>query len=237
MAGYREFQTGEVLTAANVNSFLMEQATMTFADAAARDAALASVLRAGLNVYLEDTDRLQYYDGTDWQNVPNESDVDAAGGLVAVKHVLKTDTFSASITAGDSEPITDLSITHAVAEAGNKVVLYAQIHGASGTNPQPRWGAGIAVDGVIFRGDADGTRRRVGGSTTNVRDIDDFTGSVITLAVVYEPPTTASAIYTAQIMSLATSTQNHYVNRTDTDGNTGDFGRGTSTLTLLEVKV
>ena len=159
------------------------------------------------------------------------------GGLVAVKHVLKTDTFSASLTAGDSEPITDLSITHAVAEAGNKVVLYAQIHGASGTGPQPRWGAGIAVDGVIFRGDADGTRRRVGGSTTNVKDINDFTGSVITLAVVYEPPTTASAIYTAQIMSLATSTQNHYVNRTDVDGNTGDFGRGTSTLTLLEVKV
>ena len=90
MAGYREFQTGEVLTAANVNSFLMEQATMTFADAAARDAALAEVLRAGLNVYLEDTDRLQYYDGTDWQNVPNESDVDAAGGFDSIMKITAT---------------------------------------------------------------------------------------------------------------------------------------------------
>ena len=66
MAGYREFLTGEVLSAANVNNFLMEQATMTFADDAARDAALASVLREGLLTYNLDTNRLEVYDGTDW---------------------------------------------------------------------------------------------------------------------------------------------------------------------------
>lgn len=66
MAGYREFQTGEVLTAANVNQFLMEQATMTFADAAARDAALAGVLREGLLTYNLDEGRLEVYDGTAW---------------------------------------------------------------------------------------------------------------------------------------------------------------------------
>jgi hypothetical protein len=32
VAGYREFLTGEVLTAANVNGFLMNQAVMVFAD-------------------------------------------------------------------------------------------------------------------------------------------------------------------------------------------------------------
>ena len=66
MAGYREFQTGEVLTAANVNGFLMEQAVMTFADDAARTAALAGVLREGMLSYNLDTARLEVYDGTDW---------------------------------------------------------------------------------------------------------------------------------------------------------------------------
>ena len=40
MAGFREFVTGEVLTAGNVMDFLQKQAVMKFADAAARDAAV-----------------------------------------------------------------------------------------------------------------------------------------------------------------------------------------------------
>jgi hypothetical protein len=66
VAGYREFQTGEVLTAANVNGFLMEQSIMTFADAAARDAALTAVLREGMLAYNLDTKALEVYDGTAW---------------------------------------------------------------------------------------------------------------------------------------------------------------------------
>ena len=66
MAGYREFVTGEVLTAANVNGFLMEQSVMTFADDAARDAALTAVLREGMLAYNLDTKALEVYDGTDW---------------------------------------------------------------------------------------------------------------------------------------------------------------------------
>ena len=66
MAGYREFQTGEVLTAANVNNFLMNQAVMVFADDAARDTALAGVLAEGMLTYNLDTKALEVYDGTDW---------------------------------------------------------------------------------------------------------------------------------------------------------------------------
>ena len=44
MAGFREFVTGEVLTAANVDDFLAKQAVMKFADAAARDAALGTAV-------------------------------------------------------------------------------------------------------------------------------------------------------------------------------------------------
>jgi hypothetical protein len=66
VAGYREFQTGEVLTAANVNGFLMNQAVMVFADDAARTTALSGVLTEGMLSYNLDTKALEVYDGTDW---------------------------------------------------------------------------------------------------------------------------------------------------------------------------
>jgi hypothetical protein len=66
VAGYREFVSGEVLTAVNVNDFLMEQSVMTFEDGTARDAALAAVLREGITIYNEATKRNEVYNGTAW---------------------------------------------------------------------------------------------------------------------------------------------------------------------------
>ncbi|HEY7823541.1 MAG TPA: hypothetical protein VIG24_11925, partial [Acidimicrobiia bacterium] len=66
MAGFREFVTGEVLTAANVDDFLMKQAVMLFADAAARTTALSGNLREGMVSYNLAEGRLEVYDGSDW---------------------------------------------------------------------------------------------------------------------------------------------------------------------------
>jgi hypothetical protein len=62
------FTAGEVLTAADVNSFLMNQAVMTFADAAARTSAIASPTE-GMITYLNSTDTLQFWSGTAWTNL------------------------------------------------------------------------------------------------------------------------------------------------------------------------
>ena len=55
-AGYKLFNTGDVLTAAQVNTYLQEQVVMVFANAAARTAALSGVLAEGMVSYLKDTD-------------------------------------------------------------------------------------------------------------------------------------------------------------------------------------
>jgi hypothetical protein len=68
-AGYKDFTTGEVLTAANVDNYLMEQTVMVFADAAARTTALASVLSEGMISYLKDTNATQYYSGSAWVSI------------------------------------------------------------------------------------------------------------------------------------------------------------------------
>ena len=64
-AGYRTFSAGEVLTAANVQTYLMDQAIPVFADATARDAAITSPAE-GQFAFLKDTDALQYYTGSAW---------------------------------------------------------------------------------------------------------------------------------------------------------------------------
>ena len=74
-AGYKLFQTGDVLTAAQVNTYLNEQTVMVFANAAARTSALTSVLAEGMVSYLQDTNSVEVYNGSSWVNVGNAGDI------------------------------------------------------------------------------------------------------------------------------------------------------------------
>jgi hypothetical protein len=74
-AGYKLFQTGDVLTAAQVNTYLNEQTVMVFANAAARTSALTSVLAEGMVSYLQDTNAVEVYNGSAWVGVSGTGDV------------------------------------------------------------------------------------------------------------------------------------------------------------------
>lgn len=76
-SGYKVFTAGEVLTAANVNNYLMDQSVMVFAGTAARGSALGTAVAEGMVSYLSDTNTLQYYDGSAWQNVSSPGDITA----------------------------------------------------------------------------------------------------------------------------------------------------------------
>jgi len=71
--GFKTFTTGEVLTAADTNGYLM-QGILVFASAAARDSAITSP-QEGQACYLKDTDAVQTYSGATWV---------AVGGSTAV---------------------------------------------------------------------------------------------------------------------------------------------------------
>ena len=66
--GYKEFTTGDVLTAADANGYLASQVVMVFADAAARTSAIASP-QEGMISYLKDTNATQYYSGSAWVTI------------------------------------------------------------------------------------------------------------------------------------------------------------------------
>jgi hypothetical protein len=87
-AGYKLFNTGDVLTAAQVNTYLMEQSVMVFADAAARTTALTGVVAEGMLSYLKDTNAVEVYDGANWvasddPNAIQNTIVDAKGDLIS----------------------------------------------------------------------------------------------------------------------------------------------------------
>ena len=72
-AGAKLFTSGSVLTAAQVNTFLMDQTIMTFASTTTRDAAFGGVgeptLSEGMFAYTTDTNTLWSYNGSSWVSV------------------------------------------------------------------------------------------------------------------------------------------------------------------------
>ena len=90
--GFKTFTTGEVLTAANVNGYLM-QGILVFASAAARDSAITSP-QEGQACYLKDTDAVQTYSGSAWTAVGG-----ASGGMTLINSG-GTSLTGASVTIG-----------------------------------------------------------------------------------------------------------------------------------------
>jgi hypothetical protein len=76
--GYKEFATGDVLTAADANGYLASQVVMVFASSAARTSAIASP-QEGMISYLKDTDVTQYYSGSAWTSIGG-----ASGGMTSI---------------------------------------------------------------------------------------------------------------------------------------------------------
>ena len=81
---YKLFVANEILTAADVNDFLMEQAVMLFANDAARNTALASVLTDGMAVYLQDVDEFQIRINSSWQRMGTYAEVQAESATDAL---------------------------------------------------------------------------------------------------------------------------------------------------------
>jgi hypothetical protein len=67
-AGFKTFAVGEVLTATNTNTYLMQQTVMVFATSAARTSAIAAPSE-GMVSYLSDSNTLWFYNGAAWEQI------------------------------------------------------------------------------------------------------------------------------------------------------------------------
>jgi hypothetical protein len=103
-AGYKLFNTGDVLTAAQVNTYLQEQTVMRFANATARTTALSGVLAEGMMSYLDDTNSVEVYNGSAWISVGSTGDITA----VTAGTGLSGGGTSGDVTLSLSIPVTEV---------------------------------------------------------------------------------------------------------------------------------
>lgn len=79
--GRKVFTVGEILTAASVNGYLMDQSVMVFANAAARSSAIPSPSE-GMVSYRIDSKITEQYTGSSWEQIG--LDTNAINGLLLI---------------------------------------------------------------------------------------------------------------------------------------------------------
>lgn len=71
--GRKVFTAGEILTAVNVQGYLMDQTVMVFDDSATRSSTLGTSVSEGMISYRKDDNIVEQYDGTLWGPVGVDS--------------------------------------------------------------------------------------------------------------------------------------------------------------------
>lgn len=121
-AGYKLFNTGDVLTAAQVNTYLMQQTVMVFADSSARTTALSGVLAEGMLSYLLDTNAVEKYDGSSWSAI----------GTGDIEGVTAGTGLSGGGTSGTVTLSFDYSVGNQSIESADTTTAYTLVIGDAG---------------------------------------------------------------------------------------------------------
>jgi hypothetical protein len=172
--GRKTFSAGEVLTAANVQGYLMDQTVMVFASSAARSSAIGTAVSEGMVSYLTDTNALTFYDGAAWVAVgqdttltnvlmvgqTREAHVTSATGFAGYTYNVKDDAvqfITANSTAngtvnfrGDGSTTLNSfmgigeTITCVLIVTNGATAYYPNAYQIDGTSVTPKWSGGTA---------------------------------------------------------------------------------------------
>jgi hypothetical protein len=152
--GFKNFVTGDVLTAGDVNGYLM-QGVLVFASAAARDSAITSP-QEGQFAYTKDTNGLWYYDGAAWVASGATGDIEGVTAGIGISGggtsgtVTITNSMATAIDAkGDLVGGTGADTFARLAVGANDTVLTADSSTATGLKwASPASGGAVLLETV-----------------------------------------------------------------------------------------
>jgi hypothetical protein len=217
--GFKTFVTGEVLTAGDVNGYLM-QGINVFTNATARDAAITAPAE-GQFAFTKDNNSLWYYDGAAWVASGATGDIEGVTAGVGISGggtsgtVTVTNSMATAIDAkGDLVPGTGADTFARLAVGANDTVLTADSSTATGL----KWATAAAGGMTLI-------------STTNLATLSTVTLSSIpstykNLYIVFRNVVTNTIEQQTYMRFNGDTTANRHIDRDSTvwyDGATGTF--------------
>jgi hypothetical protein len=220
--GFKTFVTGDILTAADTNGYLM-QGVLVFASAAARSSAITSP-QEGQTTYLKDTDNIDVYSGSAWVTKS------ASASTPKVLQVVSATTTTSTNIASTS--LTDTTITATITPtlATSKILVIASVQSRILRNDLNAAAGLILLRGATTVADYNNSGlswlfpdTRTSGTATQI-------SLVVSGAVNYldSPATTSATTYKMQARMEQT---------TNSGSITFQYGSAPSTITLMEIGV
>jgi hypothetical protein len=221
------FVAGEILTAADVNTNLMDQAVMVFDDSAARGSAIPTPSE-GMVTYLKDTNAVEKYDGSAFVNVDT-------GKILQVVTVEKTDTFTTSSTS--YVDVTGLSLQITPSSASSKVLVLMDVKYSSlesGTLSSTHLDL-VRSATSLGRGNLAGNRVQAISSVLTDDRYNTQGGIWNAHSTLLDSPATTSATTYKVRARVGVSGELATVNRSGSDADSAASARVSSRITLMEV--
>lgn len=222
--GFKEFTTGDVLTAADANGYLASQVVMVFASAAARTSAITSP-QEGMISYLKDTNSTEYYSGSAWAAIGG-----GGGKVLQVVSTTKTNTFTT--TSSTATAITGLDVTITPSSTSSKILVLCFMTVCSDSSSGfPVYYLQRGATQILLGDAGQANQRRV--STGTAPHNNNYLSNANVMYL--DSPSSTSALTYGMYTSTADSSGTVAINRTIVDGNNNYNARGTSTITVMEI--